>query len=164
MYKMVLIRHVKLEDLPQLIAIENLSFSPDSAATKEAFQSRIQFISDSFFVAEVNDKVVGLINGPVISQPFITDDLFATIQPNPEQGGHQSILGLAVHPDFRSQGIASMLLQKIEAKAKSQQRETVTLTCTEDLVDYYEARGYQNCGVSQSSHGGEIWYNLVKKI
>ncbi len=49
---MLHIRNVKMEDLPQLVGIENLCFTKEEAATKEAFRQRIQLIPDSFFVAE----------------------------------------------------------------------------------------------------------------
>ncbi|MGE7624153.1 GNAT family N-acetyltransferase [Viridibacillus sp. NPDC096237] len=99
--------------------MENLCFTKEEAATQESFEKRIQLITDSFFVAEVNGSVVGLINGPAIEQPKITDDLFSAIKLNPTTDGHQSILGLAVSPEYQKQG-------------------------------------YNNDGVSNSVHGGEV--------
>lgn len=98
---MLKIRNAKIEDLPELVVIENLCFTKGEAATKKAFEKRVQVISDSFFVAEEDGKIVGLVNGPVIETAFITDDLFSDIKENQEFGGHQSILGLAVSPNFQ---------------------------------------------------------------
>jgi len=161
---MLKIRNVKLEDLPELVTIENLCFTKEEAATQEAFEKRIQLISDSFYVAEVNDTVVGLINGPVIEQPEITDDLFSAIKQNPTTGGYQSILGVAVSPEYQKQGIASALLVHLERAAAVCKRKTVTLTCKEVLIGYYEKQGYNNDGVSNSVHGGELWYNMSKRL
>ncbi|MBT2699125.1 GNAT family N-acetyltransferase [Bacillus sp. ISL-40] len=161
---MLKIRNVKLEDLPNLIDIEHLCFTKEEAATKEAFEKRIHFISDSFFVAEEKDVIVGLVNGPVIDRAYITDDLFSDIKENPVSGGHQSILGLAVSPYFQKRGVASALLAHIETEASAKKRETMTLTCKADLIHFYENHGYLNNGVSSSHHGGVIWYNMSKKL
>jgi len=161
---MIEIRNVRMEDLSQLVVIENLCFSKDEAATKIAFEKRIEMISDSFFVAEMDGEIVGLVNGPVIDKAYITDDLFSMTQRNPAFGGHQSILGLAVSPDFQKCGVAAALLAHLEKEARTNQRETITLTCKQDLIRFYEKFGYHNSGVSSSKHGGVIWYNMCKKI
>lgn len=161
---MMQIRNVKMEDLQQLVDIENQCFSKEEAATQAAFEKRIQEIPDSFFVAEEEGVIVGLINGPVIHSAFITDDLFCEIKENPAFGGHQSILGLAVAPHFQKRGAASSLLIQLEKEARAKNRETITLTCKENLIDFYEKLGYINEGISNSQHGGVIWYNMVKNL
>lgn len=160
----LIIRNVRNEDLPSLITIENLCFSSEEAATKEAFKNRIQLISDSFFVALHGEEIVGLINGPVIKTTFISDDLFNNIKINPIVGGHQSILGLAVAPHFRKKGVASALLAYLENDAAKKKRKTITLTCKSNLIPFYENFGFKNHGISNSEHGGVIWYNMSKEI
>ncbi|MFL6557959.1 MAG: GNAT family N-acetyltransferase [Bacillus sp. (in: firmicutes)] len=161
---MINIRNVKKEDLSKLVAIENLCFSKEEAATEKAFEERIRLIPDSFFVAQVDGEIVGLVNGPVIDAVYITDDLFSHIKENPAIGGHQSILGLAVSPYFQKRGVATALLSHLEKEAITSKRETMTLTCKQDLIRFYEKLGYLNCGVSNSNHGGVTWYNMSKKI
>ncbi|MFK9093613.1 GNAT family N-acetyltransferase [Bacillus salipaludis] len=161
---MIKIRSAEITDLPALVAIEQLCFSKEEAAMSDALEKRIHRIPDSFFVAEMDGVIVGLINGPVIESNFITDDLFADIKANPVSGGHQSILGLAVSPHFQKRGIASALLVQLEKEARANKRETITLTCKENLISFYESQGYLNKGVSNSEHGGVTWYNMSKKF
>lgn len=161
---MVKIRNVEPRDLLEVLVIENQCFTKEEAATREAFEKRIERIPDSFFVAEKDSHIVGLVNGPVIEQPFITDDLFSEIKENPAAGGHQSILGLAVAPAFQHRGIASALLAHLEKSAKAKERETITLTCKERLISFYEGHGYTNQGESNSQHGGVKWYNMTKSL
>ncbi|MFL6555897.1 MAG: GNAT family N-acetyltransferase [Bacillus sp. (in: firmicutes)] len=161
---MMKIRNVKMEDLPELVVIEHSCFTKEEAATEEAFVQRIQLIPDSFFVAEEEGVIVGLVNGPVIETAYISDELFSNIKANPASGGHQSILGLAVSTAFQKQGVASALLSHLEMEARAKKRETITLTCNVDLIGFYENQGYLNKGVSNSKHGGVIWYNMSKGL
>lgn len=158
------IRHVMASDLPRLMAIEQASFTVEEAATAEAFSERIAHIADSFFVAEEDGVIIGLINGPVVAVRYITDDLFTTITPNVQSGGHQTVLGLAVDPAYRNRGVATALLAALEREAICKQRETVTLTCQASLISFYERHGYVNEGVSSSTHAGITWYNVVKPL
>ena len=159
---MISLRNVQRTDLDQLLLIENQGFSIEEAATKEAFVERIQLIADTFIVAEKEGEILGYINGPIINQPYITDNLFKEIKENPKKGGYQSVLGLAVSKQARNQGIAKILIEKMEELAEEHEREGITLTCKKELVSFYEKFGFVNHGMSESKHGGVIWYNLVK--
>jgi ribosomal protein S18 acetylase RimI-like enzyme len=159
---MISLRNVQITDLKQLLAIENEGFSIEEAATKDAFVKRIQLIPDTFIVAEKEGEILGYINGPIINQPYITDDLFEEIKENPERGGYQSILGIAVSKQARNQGIAKILIKKIEELVEQNGREGITLTCKKELVTFYEKSGFINHGMSESQHGGVCWYNMVK--
>lgn len=158
----MILRNVRPTDLEQLMIIEQEGFSPEEAASKEAMTERIQFIADTFLVAEQDDIILGYINGPIIHQPYITDDLFEKIQKNPKSGGYQSILGLAVSKSARNQGVAKVLLHKMDELVQKNKREGITLTCKKELVPFYEKCGFRNHGVSDSAHGGVTWYNMVK--
>ncbi|MEB7434103.1 GNAT family N-acetyltransferase [Staphylococcus pasteuri] len=157
-------RNAKIDDLEEILIIENQGFKPEEAATKSALIKRIEMINDTFIIAELNEKVVGYINGPVINQPFITDDLFESIDENPTTGGYVAILGLVVDQSQRNQGLAGKLLNEIEQRAKTHYRLGITLTCKEELIPFYEKYGYVNKGISSSQHGGIKWFNLMKEF
>lgn len=161
---MIFLRNVKPNDLEQLLFIENEGFSQEEAATKQAFIERIKLIPDTFIVAEHAGQIKGDINGPIISQPYITDDLFTKITENPKKGGYQSILGLAVVKGGRNQGIAKYLIEKMVAISLENERAGITLTCKEELIPFYEKLGFINYGPSESKHGGISWYNLLKSL
>ncbi|WP_445490825.1 GNAT family N-acetyltransferase [Niallia sp. 03133] len=160
----MIIRQVQPNDLDQLVELENTGFTPEEAATPNAFLNRINTISDTFIIAEENQVIVGYINGPVVSSPFITDDLFHITEPNPSKGGHQSILGIVVHPNYQNKGIASLLLKEFENQAKQKERLSVTLTCKKELIPFYEKNGYINQGIADSQHAGVQWFNLNKML
>ncbi|RXJ04565.1 GNAT family N-acetyltransferase [Anaerobacillus alkaliphilus] len=161
---MISLRNVQATDLEQLLMIENEGFSIEEAATKEAFVERIQLIPDTFIVAEKEGEILGYINGPIINHSYITDDLFEKIKVNPSRGRFQSVLGLAVSKQARNQGIAKLLIGKLEELVEENKREGITLTCKQDLVSFYEKFEFVNHGLSESQHGGVCWYNMVKLL
>lgn len=48
----MVLRKVTMQDLDQIIALENIGFSPEEAATPEALKLRIEQIQETFIVAE----------------------------------------------------------------------------------------------------------------
>ncbi len=40
-------------------------------------------------------------------------------------------------------------------------RKGLILTCKDRLIHYYEKFGYVNLGVSESVHGGAVWYDML---
>ena len=151
-------------DLTPIMRIENAGFTPDEAATQTAMRARIAQYPDTFIVAEENDQVLGYIVGPAIDQRYLADDLFVEAQPNAASAQYQSVLSLAVSPTAQHRGLGSALLTQLKTVAAAQHRQAITLTCLKRLVPFYEANGYVNEGVSDSSHAGEVWYNLVLNL
>ncbi len=158
-------RNVEMKDLEQIMPIEEAGFTPDEAATKRAMIERIQIIPDSFIVVENKEqRVVGYVVWPVTEDRYIQDELFEKTKPNPIVGGFQTILSLAIHPDFQGAGIGQALLSELSRACIERKREGITLTCLERLIPYYEKNSFSNEGLSESTHGGEQWFNLVKEL
>ncbi|MCB5950673.1 GNAT family N-acetyltransferase [Enterococcus sp. BWT-B8] len=155
-------RSAKLNDLDRIMEIEQSGFSPEEAATRKAMKERIQVIPDSFIVAtDPRNKLLGYVVGPVINERCLYDDLFKKTVLNPQTGGYQSILSLAVAPEYYRHGIAGKLLKKLSEEAKDHKRKGITLTCLEELIPFYEKNGYKIEGISSSQHAGETWYDMI---
>ena len=70
------------------------------------------------------------------------------------------ILGVNTVPEFRNRGYAAKVMKQVLADACAQGRKGCVLTCKERLIHYYETFGFHNEGVSQSVHGGVMWYDM----
>ncbi|BDZ29814.1 GNAT family N-acetyltransferase [Lactiplantibacillus sp. WILCCON 0030] len=158
------ITSVKMTDLPQLLTIEKAGFSAAEAGSEAAYRERIEKLAATFLVARDGDEILGFIVGPAVKARYIEDEMFAQTPTNLDHGGHQLVFTLAVSPLARHQKIGSQLLTALEKVARSAQRESMALTCLARLVPFYERNGYHNQGVADSSHAGETWYNLEKKL
>ena len=159
----MVIRTVTPADLDGVCAVENAGFPPAEGATREAFCYRIEAFPQCFLVAEEDGTVVGLLNGPATDAQFICDRLYEPGGAG-ENGTTLAILGLAVLPDRRRQGIAAQLMHAYLDRARQGGMERVVLTCKENLIPFYEQFGFVNRGVSQSVHGGVVWYDMEYTI
>ena len=102
----ITISNASIADVDDLHNIEALSFSAEQAAKKEAFRYRLNKFPQWFFKAEIDGKTVGLVNGSSSDHKYITDDLYLTDGAYNEDGDNLLIYGLAVHPDYRKNGVA----------------------------------------------------------
>ncbi len=57
------IRMVSIEDLNAVTEVEARCFPEAEAAPKASFEQRIKTFRESFFVAEIDGKIIGFING-----------------------------------------------------------------------------------------------------
>lgn len=157
----VKIRPVTMQDLEAVTEVEMACFPEAEAASKTSFEQRIRTFPDSFFVAELDGKVVGFVNGSVINGKVIYDDLFHDTALHIPEGKYQTIFGLDVVPEHRKKGIAEMLMAHMIEAARHAGRYGLVLTCKAPLIPYYEKFGFVNLGVSGSVHGGATWYDMV---
>lgn len=157
----VCIRKVKPEDLDAVTRVEAVCFPEAEAAPRESFQQRISTFPDSFFVAEKDGEIIGFINGCATDSRVIFDEMFADASHHREDGIYQSIFGLDVIPEYQHQGLASRLMEHLIEDAREKGRKGLTLTCKDRLIGFYERFGYKNLGLSQSVHGGAVWYDMI---
>ena len=157
----MLIRHARKEDWADVVRIEQDNFSLEEAATPEAILERLETICDTFLIAEIDGKVAGYIEGPVIDKRYLTDDLFHKVTPNASGGGFIAVTSLSVSKEFKGQGVGTALIAALKDLAIAQKRQGISLTCHDYLIAYYEMNGFTDEGESESNHGGSSWYNLV---
>ena len=151
------IRQAFTDDLDAAAEIESACFPKEQAASRESLKQRIKM----FMVAQLcgSGKVVGFINGTVSNDRVISDAMYETTTYNP-RGDYQMIFGLDVLPEYQKQGIARLLMEAMIRLAWEEGRRGLVLTCREQLVEFFEQFGYVNEGVSDSVHGGVVWYDM----
>ncbi|MFC6176667.1 GNAT family N-acetyltransferase [Companilactobacillus huachuanensis] len=158
------ITHVIMDDLPDILRIERLGFTPEEAGTEEQYRDRINKLADTFLVAKIDNKVAGFVVGPATKEPYVEDWMYEQTPTNLKTGGHQIIFTIAVDPKYRGRSIGSKLLDAVVENACQAKRESISLTSLDKNVPFYEKNGFENKGVAESEHADEIWYNLVKEL
>jgi ribosomal protein S18 acetylase RimI-like enzyme len=157
----IIIRKVFMEDLNAVTEVEAKCFPEAETASKASFEQRIMTFPESFFVAETNGKIIGFINGCIINETAIYDELFHDATLHVPGGDYQTIFGLDVIPEYRNQGIAAQLMNHLIEISRLDGRKGAILTCKEKLIHYYSKFGFENKGVSKSKHGGSQWYDMI---
>ena len=158
------IRYAVSDDVPALSAVEAECFPPAEAATAAEFAERVAHYGNHFWLLFEQGELVAFVDGFCTDWPDLTDEMYADASLHRENGAWQMIFGVNTIPACRRQGYAGQLLQQAIADARAQGRKGLVLTCKEALVHYYAKFGFVNEGVSGSTHGGVVWYQMRLKF
>ncbi len=156
----MLIRTATIEDLDEITEIEAECFPAAEAADREAFQQRLQYYGNHFWLLYEEQKLIAFVDGFVTDEPDLTDEMYENAALHDENGAWQMIFGVNTLPAYRRNGYAGKLLKRAIAEAKEQGRRGVVLTCKEKLLHYYAKFGFEKEGISQSVHGNVVWYQM----
>ena len=154
------IRTATMADLAAVTAVEAACFPAAEAATEKDFANRLAVYPNHFWLLEDDGTLISFVNGLVTNEPVLRDEMYADASFHNEQGAWQMIFGVNTLPDYRKRGLAGQVLERVIADAKAQGRKGCVLTCKDKLIHYYEKFGFQNEGVSESVHGGVVWYDM----
>ena len=155
------IRTAVMADLPAVTAVEAACFLAAEAATEAHFANRLAVYPNHFWLMEDdNGTLVSFVNGLVTDEPHLRDEMYADVSFHDENGAWQMIFGVNTLPEYRRLGLAEQVLRQVIADAKAQGRKGCVLTCKDKLLHYYGKLGFVNEGVSQSTHGGVVWYEM----
>ena len=149
-----------MADLERVAEIESLCCPPAEGASRESLAARLRVYPDHFWVLEDGGTIVGFVNGLATDEPHLRDEMYDDASMHDEKGAWQMIFGVNTLPSHRRQGLAEQVLRSVSADAKAQGRKGCVLTCKDKLIHYYGKLGFVNEGVSESVHGGVIWYDM----
>ena len=154
------IRTAELSDLDAIARVEAECFPQAEAATREDFEKRLAAYRNHFWLLFEDGQLAAFVDGFCTDTPDLTDAMYADAALHDENGAWQMIFGVNTLPRCRRRGYAGLLLQKAIADARAQGRKGLVLTCKEKLLHYYAKFGFVNEGVSASTHGGVVWYQM----
>lgn len=155
------IRRATVDDVKRIAEIEEKCFPPAEAASIKSFFERFMVFSECFYVAELEGKVIGHINGCVTDAPELPDELYHNASLHNPKGAWQTVFGIAVLPEYQKQGLGGSLMEVFKAQAKESGRKGVILTCKDEKKSFYMGLGFECMGVSKSCHGGAKWNDMI---
>ena len=154
------IRNAALKDLPAIAAVEAECFPAAEAATAEEFAGRLEHYANHFWLLFEDGQLAAFVDGFCTDTPDLTDEMYADAALHDEAGAWQMIFGVNTLPRCRRRGYAGLLLQRAIADARAQGRKGLVLTCKDKLIHYYAKFGFENEGVSESTHGDVVWNKM----
>ena len=154
------IRYAVPDDVPALSAVEAECFPPAEAATAAEFAERVTHYGNHFWLMYDGGKLISFVDGFVTDDADLTDEMYENAAMHNENGAWQMIFGVDTIPEYRCRGCASALLNHVICEAKAQGRKGLVLTCKDKLVHYYAKFGFVSEGISGSTHGNVVWYQM----
>lgn len=161
MTEQITVRRGTIEDLELVTAIEKACFLPAEAASRESFEERLKIFPQHFWILEREGIALGFINGAVINQKIIDDEMYADATCHQSDGEWQTVFGINTLPEYRRQGLGGIMLRAVIEAAQEEGRKGCILTCKDVLQHYYESFGFKSMGRSASTHGGSQWNDMI---
>lgn len=152
--------HAKPEDLDTVYEIESISFPETEAAKKSEIEDRLKLNPDYFWMCEENGAVSAFIHGYPTNESNLCDDMFHNFKYYDESGAWLMLISVATLPSYRKKGCASLVMDAVIDDSRKDGRKGIVLTCKEALIPFYSKFGFSNEGVSASTHGGAVWYQM----
>lgn len=156
----IIIRQVLPKDLEECFLVETSGFPPEEAAARETIQLRIETFPRGFFVAEVDGRVVGILNSAATDKDDLSDEELKQLVGHDPNGQNMVVFALAVLPEFQKRGIARQLMSRFVEEVRRHNKKNVFLMCKQHLIAYYESMGFIHAGLSRSTHGGAEWHEM----
>jgi hypothetical protein len=98
------IRKVQPKDVDECYLVEMSGFSQEEAASRETIQLRAETYPQGFFIAEINGRIIGMVNGASTDKDDISDEELKQLIGHNAGGRNMVIFALAVLPNFKSGG------------------------------------------------------------
>ncbi|MEG1642295.1 MAG: GNAT family N-acetyltransferase [Synergistaceae bacterium] len=157
----MIVRNAHKDEIKILADIEASCFPIAEAATYESLVERFEYFPENFFVAEEEGKIIGFINGAVTNKTTIPDEMYAITSLHDNKGSYQTVFGINTLLEFRHRGVGSAMMKKLIDHAKNSGRKGIILTCKEEKIAFYTRLGFKSQGISNSTHGGAVWYDMI---
>jgi len=154
------IRQGRPKDLEKCFILESKTFPEEEAASIENIKIRLNKFAKGFIVGELDGKIVAHINSGSINKEDITDEEFKALIGHEDDGKNIVIFSVAVNPEHQRKGIATLMMEDFVKRSKKVNKEKILLLCKENLMGMYEGMGYKKIGISASTHGGAVWYEM----
>ena len=154
------IRQGRAGDAAALAKVEAECFPAAEAATAEEIGERLSVYPTHFLLLYRDGKLAGFIDGMATDEKDLRDEMYEKASLHNEKGAWQMIFGLNTIPSCRREGCAGRLIEAFKAQAKKEGKKGIVLTCKDRLVHYYAKFGFVNEGVSESTHGHVVWYQM----
>ena len=152
------------EDLARCFEIESAAYEGDEAATEEKIAKRIAAYPEGFLIMEVDGRVVGFINSGCAWNVVMSDESFKELVGHDSAAPNVVIMSVVIDPAYQGRGYSTLLMREFVAGMQRAGKATIHLMCKSRHVDLYAKQGYRYVKLSESTHGGMTWHEMVMEL
>ena len=160
MNDMFTIRNASMEDVDEITRVEAICFPEAEAAGRESFKMRLEAYPDCFWLMCREGRIISFINGMPSNDKDLCDEMYHDNKRYEKNGSWLMIFGVDTLPEYRHSRLASRVMEKVIEDTRAVGRKGIVLTCKDELLKFYEQFGFVNEGISESVHGGAVWYQM----
>ena len=146
--------------IKEVVRLESTEFPPNEVREEKYMREQIKVAPTLFLLAYANDKVVAYLNGISTDENKFRDEYYTNMKLYDKNGKNIMLLGLAVSSDYQGMGIGRAIMNNYKELSKELGHKRLVLTCLPRLVDMYKKFGFNDCGISDSKFGGEVWHDM----
>lgn len=157
-------RNATPTDTARCYQIEISAYEGDEAATEQKIATRIAQYPEGFLIMEVEDEIVGFINGGCAHEVVMSDEAFKELIGHDPAALNVVIMSVVVDPAHQGRGYSTLLMQTFVERMAAMGKKTLHLMCKDRHVDLYRKMGYQYVQPSASDHGGMRWHEMVMTL
>ena len=151
-------------DLARCFEIESAAYEGDEAATEAKIAKRIAAYPEGFLVMEVGDRIVGFINSGCAWNVVMSDESFKELVGHDSAAPNVVIMSVVVDPAYQGRGYSTSLMREFVARMRRAGKAAIHLMCKSRHVDLYTKQGYRYVKLSESTHGGMTWHEMVMEL
>lgn len=157
---------IRQDEADQTAYIEQVCFPPNEACSAEDMRDKVEAAPELFLVAvdSATGKIAGFLNGLSTNEEHFRDEFLTDAGLYDPKGKNNMLLGLEVLPQYQGQGLASELVRRYIEMERANGRQQLILTCLAEKVAMYEKMGFKDCGMANSTWGGEKWHEMCHAI
>jgi len=156
----IIIRQAALADLDAVTELERQCFPAAEAARRDTFSLRLRSFPECFWLGKSGGKIAVMINGMTTESRDLVDEMYEDTAFYSANGAWLMLFGVATHPAHQNHGSASRLMNHVIEEMKRKGKCGIVLTCKKELLPFYQRFGFVSEGVSDSVHGGAVWYQM----
>ena len=152
------------QDAVRCFEIERTAYEGDEAATEEKISKRIAVYPEGFLVMEIDGQIVGFINSGCAQHVVMSDEAFKDLVGHESNAPNVVIMSVVVAPAHQGRGYSTLLMREFVARMRRAGKTTIHLMCKSRHVDLYRKQGYRYVKLSDSTHGGMTWHEMIMEL
>lgn len=157
-------RQVTPSDIDRCFEIESSAYPLEEAATREKIKVRAEQYPEGFIVLESDHNIIGFINSGCTDEVVMSDENFKELIGHSSTAANVVIMSVVIDPAFQGLGYSSQLMNAFIKSVVDLEKRAIHLMCKDQYVKLYEKFGFKYSKVSESSHGGEKWHEMLLEI
>ena len=157
-------RQAAPRDTARCFEIERAAYEGDEAATEEKIAKRIAAYPDGFLVLELDGLIVGFINSGCARHVAMSDESFKDLVGHDPDAATVVIMSVAVDPAYQGRGYSTLLMREFVARMRRAGKAAIHLMCKSRHVGLYAKQGYRYVRLSDSTHGGMTWHEMIMEL